>query len=135
MNQQEYQVKFHFGEKVIKQRDVFIAALFINLLITILVNVLKVSPIKLWAVVDSFGRHFKLNLINQIIIQSPELLDTRIKQDVTDAITSYKDMVEWDESPFPEPTWIDEKNGETPLGGTLGYSYDFTEKETNDEQR
>ena len=131
-----FEVKFHFGAKKIKQRDVYIAALVLSLLVQILTKVLRLKPIQLWALIDEIGRHFKLRLINEIILQSPELLDARIERDVTEAIDEYKDVVDWEPVEVDDPTFIDIEEGETPLGGPLGFSYDFVDKEEpTDEQR
>lgn len=129
-----FEVKFHFGAKKIKQRDVYIAALFLSLLVDILTRVLRLKPIQLWAIIDSIGSNFNIRLINEIILQSPELLDARIERTVTDAIGDYKDVVDWEPVEIDDPTFIDEKDGVTPLGGTLGYTYDFVEKEKPNEQ-
>ena len=125
MTPPEFEVKFHFGAKKIKKRNVFMAALFLNLAVDILSRVLKLNPIQLWSLIDEIGRQFKIRLINELILQSPELLKSRIERDVDKAIAEYKDVIEWEGTEFPDPTWIDEEDGETPLGGTLGFTYDF----------
>ena len=114
----EFEVKFHFGAKKIKKRDVFVAALFLNLAVTLLVRFLKVTPIQLWAIIDEIGRQYKIALINELILQSPELLEERISRDVDKAIDEYKDMVEWKE-PEIKPVFSEKKEGETPLGGEM----------------
>lgn len=134
MSTPEFEVKFHFGAKKIKKRNVFITALVLNLAVDIFTRILKLNPIQLWAIIDEIGRHFNIRLVNEVILQSPELLKSRIERDVDKAIENYKDMVEWEGTEFPDPTWYDEEDGETPLGGTLGFTYDFVEKDTNDEQ-
>ena len=120
-----FEVKFHFGAKKIKQRDVYIAALILSLTVEVLRKVLRLKPLQLWALIDEIGRHFNIRLINEIILQSPELLEARIERDVTDAVEEYKDVVEWEPVVVEEPTWTDQEEGETPLGGELGFSYDF----------
>lgn len=121
----EFEVKFHFGVKKIKKRDIFIAALVLNLLVQLLTRFARLKPLQLWALIDEIGRHFNIRLINELILQSPELLDARIERDVTNAIEEYKDVVDWEPVVVEEPTWTDQEEGETPLGGELGYSYDF----------
>ena len=37
----------------------------------------------------------------------------------------YEDVVEWEPVIVEEPTWTDQEEGETPLGGELGFTYDF----------
>lgn len=133
----EFEVKFHFGVKKIKKRDIFIAALTLNLIVQLLTRFLRLKPLQLWALIDEIGRHFNIRLINELILQSPELLDERIERDVTDAIEDYKDMVDWEPVIVDEPTWTDQEEGETPLGGELGYHYDFVidlEDKDNEQQ-
>ena len=129
MQPKEFEIKFHFGAKKIKKRDIFIAALFLNLAVDLLCRFLKTSPIRLWAIIDEIGRKFKIQLINELILQSPELLENRIERDVDAAIIGYnREVYGQDTTPeptIPEPVWIDDEDGETPLGGTLGFSYDF----------
>ena len=133
----EFEIKFHFGAKKIKQKDVYIAALFINLAVNLLSRFTKLTPIQLWAFVDEIGRQFQIRLINEIILQSPELLEARIDREVTGAIEDYKDVVDWEPVMVEEPTWTDQEEGETPLGGELGFSYDFVVdlQDTDNEQR
>ena len=118
MTTPEFEIKFHFGAKKIKQRDVYITALFLNLAVSLLVKFLKLKPEQLWAIVDELGRTFHIKLINSVIIQSPELLDRRISRDVDKAIDEYKDVVEWEE-PKVRSTFSETEKGETPLGGEM----------------
>ena len=138
MDIKEFEVKFHFGAKKIKKRNVFITALLLNLAVDILTRILRLKPLQLWALIDEIGRHFKIALINELILQSPELLENRIERDVDKAVLMYNREVHGqDTTPdpeIPEPTWIDEKDGETPLGGPLGFTYTFTEDEENEQR-
>jgi hypothetical protein len=138
MDIKEFEVKFHFGAKKIKKRNVFITALLLNLAVDILTRILRLKPLQLWALIDEIGRHFKIALINELILQSPELLENRIERDVDKAVLMYNREVHGqDTTPdpeIPEPTRIDEKDGETPLGGPLGFTYTFTEDEENEQR-
>jgi hypothetical protein len=118
MSVPEFEVNFHFGVKKIKQRDVFITALLLNMAVSLLVKFLKVSPIQLWMVIDDLGRSLHIKLINQLILQSPELLSERISRDVDKAINEYKDVVEWEE-PKVRSVFSELEEGETPLGGEM----------------
>ena len=134
----EFEVKFHFGAKKIKKRDIFITALVLNLIVDILTRVLRLKPLQLWELIDEVGRQFNIKLINELILQSPELIEERIKRDVDNAVQEYQDMVEWEPVEVEEPTWTDQEEGETPLGGELGFSYDFVidlEEKDNEQQR
>ena len=114
----EFEIEFHFGTKKIKQRNVFITALFLNLAVSLLVKFLKLKPEQLWIIIDELGRNFNIKLINNIILQSPELLEGRISRDVDKAINDYKDMVEWEE-PKVRSVFSETEEGETPLGGEM----------------
>ena len=127
----EFEIKFHFGAKTLPKKDLYIAALFLNLAVNLLSRFTKLSPIQLWALIDEIGRKFQVRVINEIILNAPELLEDRIRRDVDSAIMEYNGEVP--DVEIPEPTQIDIKEGETPLGGTLGFTYDFMEKD-NDQQ-
>jgi len=118
MSTPEFEIKFHFGTKRIKQRNVYITALFLNLAVSLLVRFLKVKPEQLWIIIDELGRKFRIKLINSVVLQSPELLDRRISRDVDKAINDYKDVVEWKE-PKVRSTFSELEEGETPLGGEM----------------
>lgn len=131
-----YEVLFHFGAKKIKGRDIFITALVLNFIVSILNRVFKLKPEHMWSIIDEIGREFNINLINNLILQSPELIEERIKRDVDNAIQDYQDVVELESVYVDEPTWTDQKEGETPLGGELGFTYDFVvdlEEEKNEQ--
>lgn len=121
----EFEIKFHFGTKRIKKRNVYIAALFLNLFVDLVSRFVKLKPTQLWALIDEIGRSFKIDLINELILQSPELLEERVERDTTKAVEDYKSVVEWNPVDMAEPTWIDDVDGETPLGGEMGFTYDF----------
>ena len=111
----EFEVKFHFGAKKIKQRDVYVAALLINLAVNLLVRVLKVKPIQLWALIDEIGKRFKVRLINEIILQSPELLENRIEREVDKAIKEFEKA----EPPEVLSIFTEIEKGDNPLGGEM----------------
>ena len=121
----EFEVKFHFGVRKIKKRNIFITALILNLVVDLINRVSKIEPVQMWAIIGEIGRDFNINLINELILQSPELIEQRIERDVDDAVQDYESMVEWEPVYLDEPTWTDQEEGETPLGGELGFSYDF----------
>jgi len=116
----KYQVEFHFGIREISKWKIYATALFLNLAVVLIVRTLKTTPEQLWRLIDDFGREFDVRLINELFLQVPELLDSRIEADVTDAIEEYKNVVEWEE-PEINPVFTEVEDGETLLGGEMRY--------------
>jgi hypothetical protein len=91
---------FQFGKK---QRSVWDYALWSIILfsfISMASIVFKVDEKTLWRLLDQIQRELiKLdllpqdNVINDLIIGTPELLDNRVKNDVDDAIRSYEESL------------------------------------------
>ena len=131
MKDNSLEVKFHFGKKPISRKRVYITAMFLALAVDILNRLFKLSPQLLWELIDIIGQDFNIPVINEIILQAPELLEDRIQREVDGAIDDYNDQV--GEPKIPEPDFYEEPDGDTPLGGSIGYTYPFTEK--NNEQR
>ena len=125
MKDKVYEVKFHFGVKKVSKKRVYITAMFLALAVDILNRLFKLSPQLMWELIDIIGQELKLDVINQIIIQAPELLQDRIEREVDGALA---DIGLPPDPTIEDPTWINEEEGETPLGGSLGYTYDFVEK-------
>ena len=113
-----YYIEFHFGTRKIKERKVYLAALFLNLGVNIIHRFTKTPHIELWAIIDEIGRHYKIKIINEIILRSPELLEHRVERDTKKAIDDYKTVVESKEPPVM-PIFTEVKEGETALGGEL----------------
>ena len=127
--QTQYDVEFYFGVRPIKQFDLYVTALFLCLAVRLIVRINKnITPMEVWAIIDEIGQHYHIRIINHLIIRVPELLSGRINRDLDKAIDDAKIEMGHKDPEIPEPTWIDEKEGATPLGGTLGYTYDFIEK-------
>ena len=126
MKKTEFDVKFHFGVRPVKKRDLYVTALFLCLAVRLVSRFTKAKPMDLWAIIDEIGRRYRVRVINEIILRVPELLSARIDREIEKA---FKDAKIVKDPSIDEPTWIDEKEGETPLGGTLGYTYDFFDKD------
>lgn len=131
---QGYSVQFYFGVRILKSFDLYVAAIILSVSVDLISHYTKADKKNLWAIIDEIGKKYNIRVINRLIISVPELLLGRINREIDSAIEDYKRMVELEDPTIPDPTWIDEKDGETPLGGTLGYTYDFIEKENDDEQ-
>lgn len=130
MKDKVYEVKFHFGVKKVSKKRIYITALVLSLVVDILNRLFKFSPQLMWELIDIVGQELKLGVINEIILQAPELLQDRIEREIDGAIDDVGDLV----PTIPDPTWINEEEGETPLGGPIGYTYDFVEKSPKENQ-
>lgn len=104
--------------------------------VLLLSNSLKIDEKLLWKLVysviqelDKRGIKFYLKGdITSSLNKNTKYLDTKVKTDVGQAIEDYKDLTE--EEPYPiVPIFSDIKEGETPLGGELGFTYTFVDKE------
>ena len=116
--QTDYLVEFHFGVKTISKFDLYLTALLLSLVVKLIVRFFNVSPIDLWAIIDSIGRRYEIRVINKLILQVPELMSARIDREIDRAIAMYNSMVE-----LEKPTFIftEVKEGETPLGGEMRF--------------
>lgn len=121
MSEKVYEVKFHFGKKQIKKRTVYLTAFFLSLAVDILHRVFKFSPQLMWEMIDIIGQENNIAVINEIILQAPELLQDRIEREVDGALEEHLPA----DPVIKEPEWIDVEDGETALGGEMGFSYDF----------
>lgn len=136
MLEQKYEVDFHFGKRYISPFKVYLTAAIIHFVADLINRFLKVDHYTTWAVVDDYGKKFHVPIITSIILQAPQLLERRIEAEVDKALAEYAKEIPKTPS-IPEPIWIDEADGETPLGGELGFTYDFVIdlEEKTDEQR
>ena len=112
----EYDVEFHFGVRPVKQFDLYVAAIFLSLAVRLLVRFFKVGPMDIWAIIDEIGKHYKIRVINELILRVPELLSARIDREIQSAIDKYDSMVESEEL---KPIFTEVEEGETPLGGEM----------------
>jgi len=124
MSEKVYEVKFHFGTKPISQTKVYYTAAALALAVDILHRLLRLSPQLMWELISIIGDEYNIRIIKEIVLQAPELLQDKIEREVDNAIKDYEK-----ENPtppvIPDPRWIDVEDGETALGGEMGFSYDF----------
>jgi hypothetical protein len=83
---------FHFGRKQRTVWDYAFWSIILFSLVSLLSSVFKVNEKTIWRLVDFIQREFikKDNPINDLIINTPELLDNRIEGDVDAAIRAYE---------------------------------------------
>ena len=123
MSDKKWEVNFHFGKRYVSPFKVYLTAAALQITVDLLKRFFGLSPQLLWELISIIGHDYKIGLINDIIIQVPELLQDRIRRDIDDALEDVKD--DFPTPPFPDPEWINVEEGETPLGGEIGFSYDF----------
>ena len=115
-------------------KSYFVASI-LNKLINLLNRTLGLSQQLLWELVSVIGDDYNIRLINGIMNEVPELLQDKIEREIDGAL----DDVEKELPPSPplnDPEWVNVEEGETPLGGEIGFSYDFVidlEKQQNEQ--
>lgn len=117
MTDTEYEVKFHFGVRTIKKRDLYLTALVLNLGVDLVHKFLKVEPLRVWEIIDEVGQHYKIRIINELILRVPQLLSARINRDLDKAIEDYNDVLEFEDG--TDAIFTEKPDGETPLGGEM----------------
>jgi hypothetical protein len=105
----------------------------INVLVVLLRKVFKVDEGKVWDLIDEISRKFKIDDINDVVINNPVLLKRRIKREVDKAIEEYHDKMDEIEPPLA-PKFTEVKEGETPLGGELRLSLDLNGQTQRDQE-
>jgi len=137
MNKKEkYDVTFHFGVRTVSDLELYLTALFLNLAVKLVVRFSKLDYKTVWLVIDDYCQRFQVISVNKLFIEVPELLQMRVDADIDTAIQEYKNVVDWEGVEIDDPTFFDELEGETALGGSLGFTYEFvTDEESTDEQR
>lgn len=100
-----------------------IKAALIDLAVRLIARFTHLERLDLWALLDEFGREHDVKLLQDIVLKSPDILAKRIERELDAAIVVYNDQVPEEE--MPHPIWLDDVGGQTELGGTLGFSYDF----------
>ena len=138
MKKEKYDVTFHFGVRSVSDLELYLTALALTLFVKLVVRFSKVTHKTVWLVIDDYCQRFQVQSVNKLFIEVPELLRMRVEEDVNQAIQQYKDVVDWEPVEIDDPTFIDVEEGETPLGGELGFSYDFVidlEEKDNEQQR
>ena len=137
MNKKEkYDVTFHFGVRTVSDLELYLTALFLTLAVKLVVRFSKLDYKTVWLLIDDYCQRFQVISVNKLFVEVPELLQMRVDADIDTAIQEYKDVVDWESVEIDDPTFFDELEGETALGGSLGFTYEFvTDEELTDEQR
>jgi hypothetical protein len=91
---------FQFGKKQRSVWDYAFWSIILFSLVTLLSSMFKVNERILWRLLDQIQRELirldllpQDNIINDLTIRTPELLNNRIKNDVDDAIRAYEESL------------------------------------------
>jgi hypothetical protein len=117
----KYQYEFHYGTKKTTIYELALIGFVLGACMFLCTNFLKVSKEDFIAAVDEANRNwFKNQKLNDYVIKNDEWLELRIDRDVDSAIDDYKSLTgEPMEVIIEPPTFTEELEGETPLGGEL----------------
>lgn len=134
MSDPKVQVNFQFGKKKRHPLRLHIVGIILGLIVDILHRYFKVPQEQLWDLIDEIGRHFHIDDINDLVLNSSQLLERRVERDVDKAIDEYKKEVNFQEEPKIHSVFSEVKEGETPLGGELRRRGTWTFTEDNNEK-
>ena len=114
----EFKVSFQFGKKKKHPLRLYVIGAVLSFIIDMLHTFMRIPSKDLWALVDELGKEFRIEDINELVLNSPELLQARIEREVDGAIddhlkeTGHKD-------PEIESVFTETLEGKTPLGGEM----------------
>ena len=100
----------------------------------VLIKVLKSDERKVQTLIDRINQELiKDDRYNLFVIENPELLDIRINSVVDDAIQEYLDLTEDENKSMIElPTYSEETDGETLLGGEMRLTAPYLKRPNNE---
>ena len=114
----KYDVEFYFGVRPVKTFELYVAAIFLSLAVNLISHYTKADKKNLWHIIDEIGKKYRIRVINKLIITVPELLKGRIDSEIDKAIMEYNSETQTEDSTLT-PTFTEEKEGDTPLGGEM----------------
>ena len=93
----------------------------IDVLSYVLVTILEVDEDKVLDLIDSINKDLiKDDRYNRYVLENEELLQVRIESEIDRAIRDYQDLTgDTGEVKIESPTFTEDLEGETPLGGEL----------------
>ena len=114
----KYDVEFYFGIRPVKTFDLYVAAIFLSLVVNLISHYTKADKKNLWHIIDEIGKQYRIRVINKLIISVPELLSGRINSEIDKAIIEYNSEVKIEDSTLI-PIFSEDNEGDTPLGGEM----------------
>jgi hypothetical protein len=100
---------FNFGKKKSDKKKIVIISLVLSGIVATLSQCSGVSERTLWDLLDEVQRTlFPQTIINDVLLQDPAVVESRVKRDVDKAIREYEDLTRDSEPPMiPLPRLIE----------------------------
>ena len=100
---------FNFGKKKPDKKKIVIISLILSGIVATLSQCTGVSQKTLWDLLDEVQRTlFPQTIINDVLIQDPDIIKRRVERDVDRAIREYEDLTRDSDSPrVPLPRLIE----------------------------
>ena len=110
------QFNFNFGNKKPSIVQYAIVGSILSIIISLLSGFLKIDEKQIWELVDEVQRALHINIVNDLIINDPELLNRRVHRDVDRALDQvtpeYNRIIEEANKKY-KPRYIDMENDES----------------------
>ena len=110
------QFNFNFGNKKPSIVQYAIVGSVLSIIISLLSGFLKIDEKQIWELVDEIQRALHVQIVNDIIINDPELLNRRVHRDVDRALDQvtpeYNRIIEESNKKY-KPRYIDMENDES----------------------
>ena len=110
------QFNFNFGNKKPSIVQYAVVGSILSIIISLLSGFLKIDEKQIWELVDEIQRSLHIQIVNDLIINDPELLNRRVHRDVDRAIDQvtpeYNRIIEESNKKY-KPRYIDMENDES----------------------
>ena len=110
------QFNFNFGNKKPSIVQYAVVGSILSIIISLLSGFLKIDEKHIWELVDEIQRTLHIQIVNDLIINDPELLNRRVHRDVDRAIDQvtpeYNRIIEESNKKY-KPKYMDMENDES----------------------
>ena len=110
------QFNFNFGNKKPSIVQYAVVGSILSIIISLLSGFLKIDEKQIWELVDEIQRALHIQIVNDLIINDPELLNRRVHRDVDRAIDQvtpeYNRIIEESNKKY-KPKYMDLENDES----------------------
>ena len=109
------QFNFQFGKKKPDKKKIITLSIVLSIIVATLSQCTGVSQKNIWDLLDEVQRNFfPQTIINDILLQDPDIIGRRTKRDVDKAIREYEDLTKDMEEPIvPLPIFTEESLDES----------------------
>ena len=125
MHSSFFMFNFNFGKKRPDKKQIILISVILSGIVATLSQCTGVSSERLWDLLDEAQRtFFPQTIINDVLLQDPNLIKRRVERDVDKAIRDYERLTKDSESPrVPLPRLIekapDKSEAQRLLGGEM----------------